>query len=259
MSSQPTYRSVVQNLVAALEKEHGDNLSGWGIDAALGSLADVYRQAKALTTDEQAPTMFITREPDGRHDASIANAGLSDITVVVVDKTIFDKDGPLISIGSDDGMVFSATVKMVQPSPTNFDTEKVLDVAKREPYRNGVPVFTGMERSINQFLQWKKDSRPFHLDILQKACNAISEHGFEAYSDVFTDGFDRFKASLLKKAKQHEPGSDEDVNEARMKGWLNESFSVEDTENAVVVAIYELGMDRVQEALEVEPSNSPSI
>jgi hypothetical protein len=259
MSSQPTYRSVVQNLVAALEKEHGDNLSGWGIDAALGSLADVYRQAKALTADERASTVFITREADGRHDASITNIGLGDVTVVVVDKTIFDKDGSLISIAHEDGTVFSATVKMIEPSPTDFDTDKVVDVAKREPYRKGVAVFTGMEHSINQFLQWKKDSRPYHFDILRKADEAISEHGFEAFSDVFTDGFDRFKASLLKKARQHEPDSDEAVNEEKMNGWLNESFSVEDPENAVVVAIYELGMDRVQEALEVEPSNSPSI
>jgi hypothetical protein len=259
MSTPNTYRSVVQNLVAALEKEHGGNLSGWGIDAALGPLADVYRQAKTLTTDEQAPTVFITRDTDGRHDASIANDGLADVNVIVVDKTIFDKDGSLISITHEDGTVFSATVKMIEPSPTNFDVEKVIDVAKREPYRNGAPAISGMDRAIDQFLRWKNDSRPYHLNILQKANEAISEHGIEAYGDVLVEGYDRFKAALLKKAKQYEPGSSETDNEAKMNGWLDANFSVEGVENSVVVAIYELGLDRVQESIEAEPVKGPSI
>jgi hypothetical protein len=259
MSHQATYRSVVQNLVAALEKEHGDSLSGWGVDAALGSLADVYRQAKQLTKDEPAPTIFVTREPDGRHDASVANAGLSDISVVFVDKTIFDKDGPLISIGSDDGMVFSATVKMVQPSPTTFDIDKVLDVSKRNPYRNSMHVFTGMERAIDTFTRWMNDSRPGHHKLLKTAVEAINEHGLDAYSDYLADAVTDFKTGMLGRARKFDPDTSDATHEKQLADWMEVAYSPDKPEMAISVIVYEQGIDKVMDTFENEPVKGPSI
>jgi hypothetical protein len=259
MSNQHTYRSVVQNLVAALEKEHGDNLSGWGIDAALGPLAAVYRQAKALTTDEQAPTMFVTREPDGRHDASIADAGLSDITVVFVDKTIFDKDGPLVSIGRNDGTVFSATVKMVQPSLSDFDTDKVVNISKRDPYSNGTRVLSGMERAIDIFTRWMNDSRPDHYKLLKTAVEAINQYGLDAYSEYLADAVADFKIGMLARARKLDPDSSEATHQKQLTTWLEETYSPDKPEIAMAVIVYEQGIDRVMETFETEPVHGPSI
>jgi hypothetical protein len=258
MSDQTTYRSIVRDMIAAIEKEHGDKLEGWGIGAALGELGDVYRQAKALMTDERANTVFVTREADGRHDASINNSALSDLKVVFVDKTIFDKDGSLISITRDDSTVFSATVKMVIPSATDFDTGKVFEVAQRDPYSKGLPALSGMERSIAKFMEWSKDI-PNHQKLLMTASEAINEHGFDAYSDYLTDAIVEFKAGMMVRAQKADPENDPAIHEQQLLDWLSKAHVSETTGVAIAAAVYERGMDKVMETFETAPTRGPTI
>lgn len=259
MTAPSTYRSVVHDLVSLIEQQYGNRLADETLESALGPFADLYRQAKALTTEERASTVFVSRGPDGIHDASILNTGLSDVSVVVVDETISDKSGPLISIGRDDGTVFSATVKMVIPSPTDFDTDRVLEYAKREPFSNGRQVLSGVERAIATFTRWKKDSRADHYKLLKTANDAISEHGMDAYLDYLSDAVVSFKAGLLSRAKKLEPNLDESSTEAKLQAWMKEVFGPDKAEMAIAAAVYERGVDRVLEVFETEPTMSPSI
>lgn len=128
MSSPSTYRSVVHNLIAVIEKQYGNNLSE-DLDGALGSVAEVYRQAKSLVTDEPTPAMFISLAEGGIYAASITNSGLRDVEVFVVDETNNDRDGTLASITHVEGTVFSARVKKLLPSAVQFDAARVMEVA----------------------------------------------------------------------------------------------------------------------------------
>ncbi len=259
MTNPATYRSVVHDLVALIENQYGDRISKETLDSALGIYADVYRQAKSLTTDEPTPTMFVSMGEGGAYNASITNSGLSDITVVVVDETKYDKDGTLLSISRDDGTVFSAKVKMLIPNATEFDADRVLEVAKREPVSNSLPFYSGIELAINTFLQWKEDSRPDHYKLLKTASDAISEHGFDAYSDYLLDALVEFKAGMLARAKKREPLCDEAANEVKLMAWMKETFSDDEPEMAIAAAVYERGIDRVMESFETKPVSGPSI
>jgi hypothetical protein len=78
-------------------------------------------------------------------------------------------------------------------------------------------------------------------------------------SDFLVDAFSEFKAGLLAKAKGYEPESDDAFNESRLSNWISEKLPTDDVEAIIVAAIYERGIDAVQEAFETSPDSSLSM
>lgn len=132
-------------------------------------------------------------------------------------------------------------------------------MSEQNTYRSIVRDLVGIDQAINVFMSWKDESRPFHRGILNTANQAISEHGFSAYSDFLVDALSEFKSGLLAKAKEYEPGSDDDANEVRLSEWVSERFPSDNVEAIVVAAVYERGIDAVQEAFETSPESGLSM
>jgi len=132
-------------------------------------------------------------------------------------------------------------------------------MSEQNTHRSIVRDQVGIDQAINAFISWKDESRPFHRGILSTANQAISEHGFSAYSDFLVDAFSEFKSGLLAKAKEYEPGSNDDANEVRLSEWVSERFPSDNVEGIVVAAVYERGIDAVQEAFETSPESGLSM
>lgn len=252
----PTYRSVVHNLVASIESRYAEAIEQGKLDEALGPFADVYNQAKVLTENETSPTMFISIAEGGIYDASITNSGLSDISVVVVDETNYDRHGSLMSVGHEDGTVFSARVKRLLPTAVHFDTERVLEVAEKHSYQNGIPISVGLTQAIINLQNWTQGTRPYLTNFLSMAEDLISDGNADTFADFLKEAGNEFKTTLLAKIEEVASPSDAAMNESRLEEWLNDNFTLEETGNAVLAAIYVKGFAGVQEAFDASQSNT---
>lgn len=252
MTTPATYRSVARDLIAAIEKEYPDL-------AKSGALSEVYKRAKELVTDEATPTLFVSVTEAGAYDASISNYGLSDIAVVVMDETLKDESGLRMTVEHVDGSSYQAAVKMLVPTEAHFDAEAVVKNAVDRSFANGSPTVSGIERAIQEFVEWKSETAGFNGKLVGKVNDAICENGFALYSDYLVDTYGDFKAALLAKAEEFDPSSDYDHNDAFLSAWLERDFSASDTSNVVIAAIYEKGTDSVSDLLDREPENAPSI
>jgi hypothetical protein len=103
----------------------------------------------------------------------------------------------LMSIGHADGTVYSGRVKMLIPGAAHFHAEPVLKAATRNAYKNEQPHFTGVDQAINAFITWRSESRPFHRELLRNANEAISEHGFSAYTRLVSQFLEPFDNHLI--------------------------------------------------------------
>lgn len=259
MSSQPTYRSVVFNLVEAIEKQHGGPLPDDQLAALLGPLDGVYRDAKALAAEDTVPRLFVSYAQGGAYAASATDPGLSDVELVVVDQTGADKSGDLMSVTHADGTVFSAWVKTLVQSPVHFDTGKVLSGAKWNRYKQGEPYYSGMDSAIVSFMEWRDENRRANDSVLRAGVEAIQENGAETYEAFIADVMAEFKMALLSVAKDIEPDDDLKVSENRLETWVNEKFRWIESEMVISAAIYVRGIESVEEAFSVGQGTAPSM
>lgn len=120
---------------------------------------------------------------------------------------------------------------------------------------------TEVEFVIQSFMHWTEEARRDHADILELANDLFIEHGFAPFSGVIVDAVSNVEGTLAARAQDRMGFNPEDeVDEVSdvIAAWSRRAISEGGQDMMVLAAIYGIGADELESALEACTPEAPA-
>ncbi|NTF17036.1 hypothetical protein G6L37_01160 [Agrobacterium rubi] len=114
---------------------------------------------------------------------------------------------------------------------------------------------------IRNFMNWAAEARKDHADLLETSSDLFAEHGFAPYSGVIVDAISDMEGTLCSQAQDRmnlNPEDEIDEVSQVISKWSRATISEGGHDLMVLAAIYGIGADRLESALESCTPETPS-
>jgi len=120
---------------------------------------------------------------------------------------------------------------------------------------------TEIDFVIRNFMDWTKEARRDHADVLERANDLFVEHGFTPFSGVIVDAVSNVHGALAAQAQDRmglDPEDEVDEVSDAISAWSRRTISEGGQDMMVLAAIYGIGADELESALEACTPEAPS-
>lgn len=120
---------------------------------------------------------------------------------------------------------------------------------------------TEIDFVTRNFMNWTAEGRKDHADLLERANDLFVEHGFGPFSSVIVDAVADLQGTLASRAQERmdlNPEDEIDEVSKAISAWSRREISEGGHDMMMLAAIYAVGADELETALEGCVPEAPS-